>query len=93
MPRRPLQENNANPRLLFDLARAYFGDFLTPEINWDPEHGLSELLESDDLVTAAMAGLRGTVFRADIPAVSEIIQIFNQVSDASAGSPVSRRHQ
>ena len=71
-----LRENRAAPTLLFEIGKAYFG--------YDPGRGrgvvadqrLSELLgNDDDLVEATLAGLRGTVWREDVPEADEIIRL------------------
>ena len=71
-----LRDNRAPLALLHDLGRAYF----LHETNWadhpPPAERLSELLGGDDgLISAALAGLRGTVWRSDVPGVEEIIRL------------------
>ena len=71
-----LRENQAPLALLHDLGRAYF----LHETNWadhpPPAERLSELLGGDDgLISAALAGLRGTVWRSEVPSVEEIIRL------------------
>ena len=73
-----LRENRANPGLLFDLARAYFGGFPPPVVDVGPAKGLAGVLRDDELVEAAMAGLRGTVSRSDVPGVAEIVRLFTE---------------
>ena len=73
-----LRENRANPKLLFDLARVYLGGFPPPVVGLGPGHGLSGVLGDDELLEAAMAGLRGTVSRHDVPEVAEIVQLFTE---------------
>ena len=73
-----LRENRANPRLLFDLARVHLGGFSPPVVGLGPGHGLSGVLGDDELLEAAMAGLRGTVSRHDVPEVAEIVQLFTE---------------
>ena len=73
-----LRENRAHPRLLFDLAGIYLGDFPPPVVGLGPEHGLSGVLADDELLEAAMAGLQGTVSRHDVPEVAEIVQLFTE---------------
>ena len=82
-----LRENRADPGLLFSLARAYFGDFLLPEIDMASEQGLAEILGNDDLVEAARAGLRGTVARSGVPGVAEIIQLSTNLQVHPLGLP------
>ena len=71
-----LRNNQAPFGLLHNLGRAYF----LYGTNWDsgltPAELLSEFLAGDDdLIDAALAGLRGTVWRTDIPDVDEIIRL------------------
>ena len=73
-----LRENKANPNLLFDLARIHFGGFLLPWADLAWQQGLAGILEDDELVEAARAGLRGTVYRSDVPAVEEIVRLFTE---------------
>ena len=73
-----LRENKANPNLLFDVARIHFGGFLLPGADMAWEQGLAGILEDDELVDAARAGLRGTVYRSDVPAVEEIVRLFTE---------------
>ena len=73
-----LRENRANPNLLFDMARIHFGGFLLPGADMAWQQGLAGILEDDELVEAARAGLRGTVYRSDVPAVEEIVRLFTE---------------
>ena len=71
-----LRKNQAPLGLLHNLGRAYF----LYGTNWDgrrtPNERLSTLLAGDDhLIEAALAGLRGTVWRSDVPDVDEIIRL------------------
>ena len=71
-----LRANQAPLGLLHNLGRAYF----LYGTNWNgrrtPNERLSELLAGDDdLIEAALAGLRGTVRRSDVPDVDEIIRL------------------
>ena len=71
-----LRENRAAPQLLFGIGMAYFGRFPFSAANIASERGLEGILQSDDLVEAAKAGLRGAVWRQDVPEVPEIIRLF-----------------
>ena len=73
-----LRENTANPKLLFDLAKAHFGGFLLPRANTGSQKGLAGVLEDDELVEAARCGFRGTICRSDVPGVAEIIRLFTE---------------
>ncbi len=70
-----LHQNCAHPTVLHRLARAYFGSL------WEhPESGgrdrLSAYLQhEEDLVEAALAGLRGVLVRADLPTSDEIVRL------------------
>ena len=71
-----LRKNQARLGLLHNLGRAYF----LYGTNWDgrrtPNERLSTLLAGDDhLIEAALTGLRGTVWRSDVPDVDEIIRL------------------
>ncbi len=73
-----LQNNQANPALLYDIARAYFGWFAGQ--NWrpdlDPEQKLREFLgEDEDLLQIALNSLCYTIWRADIPTIKDILRI------------------
>ena len=71
-----LRENRATPQLLFGIGMAYFGHFPFSAANIASERGLEGVLQSADLVEAAKAGIRGTVWRQDVPEIAEIIQLF-----------------
>ena len=73
-----LRENRANPKLLFDLARIHFGGFLLPGVDHAWQQGLAGILEDDELVDAAEAGLRRAVDRSDVPEVAEIVRLFTE---------------
>ena len=73
-----LRENSANPKLLFDLAMVQSGGFPPPVVGVGPEQGLAGVLRDDELVEAAMAGLRGTVSRSDVPGVTAIVRLFTE---------------
>ena len=73
-----LRENKANPRLLYGLAMVHFDGFVLPGADTASQKGLAEVLEDDELVDAARAGLRGAVYRSDVPAVAEIIRLFTE---------------
>ena len=70
-----LRESRASPQLLFGIGMAYFGHFPFSSANIPSERGLEGILGSDDLVEAAKAGLRGVVWREDVPEIAEIIRL------------------
>ena len=82
-----LRDNRANSALLFGLARAYFGGFPSPVVVMGPEQGLAGALRDDELVEAAMAGLRGTVSRSDVPGVTEIVWLSTESQAHPLGLP------
>ena len=71
-----LRENRALPSLLHDLARAYFGQIPSRGTNINPEQRVREQLSDDgDLTEAAMTGLRGTIWRDDVPEAEKTIRM------------------
>ena len=68
-----LRENRAEPALLYDLARVYFG----PLFNFNGGDGpkaINENLQGESgLADSVLVGLRGTVDREDIPNVDDIL--------------------
>ena len=71
-----LRENSAVPAVLFEIGKAYFGHYPGQGRNITAEQRLRELLgNDDDLVEATLAGLRGTVWREDVPEADEIIRL------------------
>ena len=70
-----LHTNQCPPALLHHLARAYLNDF-SDVPGKTPAERLQFLLGSGDgLHDAALAGLRGTIQRADLPTADAIIQL------------------
>ncbi len=70
-----LQANQCPPYLLHHLARAYFDDY-SDVFGETPEDRLRFLLgPSDGLYAAALAGLRGTIQRADLPTADSVNQL------------------
>ena len=70
-----LRENRCPPALLHQLALAYFGLLIEANGN-TPTDRLRSLFRGDErLKEAALVGLRGTVFRADLPTVDEVISL------------------
>ncbi|HVK55901.1 MAG TPA: hypothetical protein VM532_12840 [Burkholderiales bacterium] len=70
-----LCEGKAPPKVLDDLAGAYFG--LSVNAHGDTPHDrLSHFLDGDkDLIDAALTGLRNAPFRDDLPSVEKIVRI------------------
>ena len=74
--RAALKENQAAPALLHEMADAYFGDLVIDD-NKAGIKGLGRCLSSDmELVEAALAGLRATINRPDMPDAEEIISLY-----------------
>ena len=69
-----LHANRCRLDLLYHLARAYLGEF-SDVPGETTEERLRVLLGSDDLYDAALAGLRGTIQRTDLPTADTIIQL------------------
>ncbi len=73
-----LRENSADPKLLFNLAWIHFVGVLLPGADLASQKGLPGALMDDELVDAARAGLRGAVYRNDVPGVAEIVRLFTE---------------
>ena len=72
-----LHENRAAPTLLYELAETYIDPYRVSHEN-GPE-SLRQLLRNDqDLIDAALQGLRGVVNRNDFPDVKEIINLYKK---------------
>ena len=70
-----LNENRAAPALLHQIARAYFGKFMGFRAEDGPGHVEKLLRRDQELTRAALAGLRGTLDRPDVPGVEEILDL------------------
>lgn len=70
-----LRANQCPPGLLHHLAVAYLGGF--PDVQGEtPQERLCYLLgPDDDLLGAALAGLRGAIHRADLPSWTEVSKL------------------
>lgn len=70
-----IRDGRVHPKVLHDLALAYQG--LLIEAHGDtPAERLANFLDDDqELIYAAHAGFRNTLFRADLPSVSEIVDL------------------
>ena len=82
-----LRENRAEPALLYQMARVYFGPFF----NFNGEDGakaVKENLRGDPgLTEAVLVGLRGTVDREDIPNADDILQHYEADKRYYVGLP------
>jgi hypothetical protein len=83
-----LREGTALPHLLHDLATAYFGHFVDSEGETPAERLNNFLDHDDDLVESILVGLRHSLERDDVPAVSEIIQLYTQDRTYHLSRPV-----
>ena len=72
-----IQQNQANPVLLYQLAQVYFGDFY--DLKGDsPIERLNYILDNDEnLVEAILSGFIGTLERDDLPTDKEIIKLYS----------------
>lgn len=74
---RSLRENRCQPAFLEGLAEVYFGnDYLTEGAG--AQDRLFDLLGDEELVEAALAGLKGAVTRDDIPTDREVLKLHMQ---------------
>ena len=70
-----LRENRCPPALLHQLAAASLGLVIDAEGN-TPASRLTGLFRGDERLTeAALTGLRGAIFRADLPDVGEVVRL------------------
>ena len=82
-----LRENRSPPALLHQFALAYFGHLIDAEGS-TPADRLRNLFRGDEQLTnAALAGLRGAIFRADLPEVDEIIRLREQRTEHCLALP------
>lgn len=70
-----MRQNKVHPKVLHDLAWAYFGHFM--DADGDTPHArLQQFLDNDrELIDATLDSLRNALFRDDLPTVAEIIQL------------------
>ena len=75
-----LCENRAEPALLYELARVYFGHFYDFSGSDGPEI-VAKMLQGDrGLIDATLRSFRGTVDREDVPDVKEILGLREYLS-------------
>lgn len=74
---RLITENQSKPAFLEWLAEVYFGNDYSAE-GANPRERLLDRLQHETLVEAAIAGLRGTVNRDDIPTDKEVLKLHGQ---------------
>ena len=71
-----VRENRFSPRNLHYLAEAYLGLYSDPDAQSPPRHRLVDFVGDDAVaIDAAQAGLRGAVWREDLPEVEETIAL------------------
>jgi len=72
---RALRENRCPPRILHNLARVYFGEFVDVE-GTTPRERLKNLLGANEvLIQAVLQGLRGSLERDDLPTGAEVVRL------------------
>jgi len=67
-----LKKGTAHPRLLYDLASAYFGFYPDVEGETSSEHLLNILGRDECLKDCALESFRRSIYRKDVPDVEEI---------------------
>ena len=83
-----LQENRADPRLLYSIAKGYFGLYRSSQSHISTQsstsigthrvQGIKWLLDGkEDLTQIVIASLRDTVWRKDIPDVDSILESYS----------------
>ncbi len=79
--------NVAQAGLLHEVAEIYFGNYYSWKDYYGPENIRKWLPGHGDLVKAALAGLRGTVKRDDVPCANEIFDLLSEGRTHSIGLP------
>ena len=82
-----LRANVAHPGLLHEIAEIYFGNYYFWKDYYGPENVRKWLPGHPDLAEAALAGLRGTIEREDVPCTDEIFDLLNEGRTHSIGLP------
>ena len=82
-----LRANVAHPGLLHEIAETYFGNYYSWKDYYGPENIRKWLPGHGDLVKAALAGLRGTIEREDVPCADEIFDLLSEGRAHSIGLP------
>ncbi len=82
-----LRANVAHPGLLHEIAEIYFGNYYFWKDYYGPENIRKWLPGHSDLVKAALAGLRGTIEREDLPCADEIFDLLSEGRTHSIGLP------
>ena len=82
-----LRANVVHPGLLHEIAEIYFGNYYSWKDYYGPENIRKWLPGHGDLLKAALAGLRGTIEREDVPCADEIFDLLNEGRTHSIGLP------
>lgn len=82
-----LRTNVAHPGLLHEIAEIYFGNCYSWQDYYGPENIRNRLPGHGDLAKAALAGLRGTTQREDIPCADEIFDLLSKDRTHPVGLP------
>ena len=84
-----LRENRFSPPDLHNLATEYLGLFSDSDPQSLPRRRLSDFLGGDEIaLNAALAGLRGAVWREDVPAAEETISLHLESQQSWLAYPV-----
>jgi len=73
-----LLENQATPALLHRMAKVYFGGNFQPSIEGGPLAIEKSVHGDERLRDLVLQGLQSSVFRSDIPAVDEVLELYRQ---------------
>ena len=78
-----LRENRADPRLLYSIAQGYFGLYRDSQSHMSTGihrvQRIRELFDGDEVLSqVAVASLRDTVWRKDIPDVTKILEVYSR---------------
>lgn len=69
-----LRENRAAPALLHQIAIRYFGNSIDVHRQGGPKE-MEKELEDPNLIDAALMGIRGVIYRKDLPEVEDILAL------------------
>ena len=73
-----LLENQATPALLHRMAKVYFGEYFRPNVEGGPLAIEKSVHGDERLRDIVLQGLQSSVFRSDIPAVDEVLELYRQ---------------
>ncbi|MCY3624922.1 MAG: hypothetical protein OXH71_05630 [Candidatus Dadabacteria bacterium] len=83
-----LRANVAHPGLLHEIAEIYFENYYFWKDCYGPENIRKRFPGHGDLARAALAGLRGTTEREDIPCADEIFDLLSKGRTHPVGLPL-----